>query len=1063
MHKILTLLFLIILVARPQLLADESDFPRGFPRIANFSPADYDADTQNWDIVQDRQGLLYFGNNLGLLVFDGEDWRLYDELNLPTVRALAIAEDGKIFAGGIGDLGYFFPDSTGALTYQSLVPQIPANRRDFSDVWQVAVIDDNVYFNVETYILIWHRQQQSFSVVNSANTFHLMFHCNGKVFVKEWNKGLQMLRGNQLANVPGGEIFTDRKIYAVLPFADEPGSCLFVTRSVGMIKYDGTTFTPFPSAAERFLRENLVYVPGLVLNDGNFLLGTLNDGAIAIDQNGQVVHLFDHDKGLINPVINSMYQDHSGGIWLATDNGLSRLEYDANVAYFDARSNYSSSAYNLISHRGIIYAATTNGVYFLEPLTSQFQQLANSRNLSFTFLKMEGVLLVGTLDGLYEIEKNRLFPIRLSLGNEYDTNKITRSRIDSNRVFIGAVGLWSMYKQNGHWIDEGNILHIEDIINGVAEDNSGVLWVSSNVSGSYRVRPKILPSGRLEVPATDIQLLDASRSSVSEELFVRKIRDQIFFLGEESFFRYDATNDRFYRDSTFAGILAGTEDSNQFYVREDRWQRLWLSLGDGPLLGHIGENGTYQWLREPFKRFAKEIIVDIYPESKDVVWFSTTTNVIRYDFAEFSSPRHDFTPLLRRVEIKGDSTIFYGNGASALATPQIDYKYNSLRFTFAAPSYGDVEANSYRTFLQGYDERWQGWGSANQKEYTNLAPGQYEFSLQFRNAFTEVSKVKSFRFAILPPWYRTWAAYIAYGLLLALGIFVVDRVQRKRLLAKERAKRKMQAAEHRAENAELRSKAREAEKKALQIENARKSRELEEARKLQLSMLPRDIPALDNLDMAFFMQTATEVGGDYYDFVRHGDSGLRLAIGDATGHGMKAGTMVAMMKTLFTSAASDDSLLAFFNLANTTFKNMQLERVLMGFAMLEITPGQATLINAGMPPLFLYTARDKKVEEVDLTGMPLGALQTLPLNSKSIALASGDALLMLSDGLPELVNADGEMFGYERIADLFTDIGHLPAEAIVEHLHHEGEKWRGQRDIDDDITFIAVKVKHSLL
>ena len=91
-------------------------------------------------------------------------------------------------------------------------------------------------------------------------------------------------------------------------------------------------------------------------------------------------------------------------------------------------------------------------------------------------------------------------------------------------------------------------------------------------------------------------------------------------------------------------------------------------------------------------------------------------------------------------------------------------------------------------------------------------------------------------------------------------------------------------------------KATEAEKRALEIENERKTKELEEARQLQLSMLPKELPQLPNLEIAAFMRTATEVGGDYYDFMVNENGILNVAFGDATGHGLQAGTMVTLMK-----------------------------------------------------------------------------------------------------------------------------------------------------------------------
>lgn len=102
-----------------------------------------------------------------------------------------------------------------------------------------------------------------------------------------------------------------------------------------------------------------------------------------------------------------------------------------------------------------------------------------------------------------------------------------------------------------------------------------------------------------------------------------------------------------------------------------------------------------------------------------------------------------------------------------------------------------------------------------------------------------------------------------------------------------------------------RKQAREKElrQKLLEADNARKTKELEEARRVQLSMLPKTIPSVPDVDIRVYMKTAVEVGGDYYDFMPTEDGTLTLAIGDATGHGLQAGMMVTATKSLFNAFA----------------------------------------------------------------------------------------------------------------------------------------------------------------
>ena len=159
-----------------------------------------------------------------------------------------------------------------------------------------------------------------------------------------------------------------------------------------------------------------------------------------------------------------------------------------------------------------------------------------------------------------------------------------------------------------------------------------------------------------------------------------------------------------------------------------------------------------------------------------------------------------------------------------------------------------------------------------------------------------------------------------------------------------------------------------------------KKKELDEARELQLSMLPKELPKLPNLDIAVYMKTATEVGGDYYDFQVGEDGTLNVALGDATGHGMQAGTLVTLIKGLFTSEVSNKEILNFFNDTSKTIKEINLGRLMMAFSLLKIKGKLLQFSSAGLPPMYIYRKNSKSIEEVDKQGMPLGAMRNFKYN-----------------------------------------------------------------------------------
>jgi serine phosphatase RsbU (regulator of sigma subunit) len=207
----------------------------------------------------------------------------------------------------------------------------------------------------------------------------------------------------------------------------------------------------------------------------------------------------------------------------------------------------------------------------------------------------------------------------------------------------------------------------------------------------------------------------------------------------------------------------------------------------------------------------------------------------------------------------------------------------------------------------------------------------------------------------------------------------------------------------------------EIERRLIEAENLRKTNELNSARDLQLSLLPKQVPLLDNLDNACFMQTATEVGGDYYDFHVSEDNTITAVIGDATGHGLKAGNMVILAKGLFNTLANESDLLHIMNTFNRAIKQMNLHMLTMCMSLIRIKGNNIEYSSAGMPPLHIYRKSTGKIEQLLLKGMPLGAFYDFPYNKISTDIYKGDVILIMSDGLTELFNAQKETYGMEKV------------------------------------------------
>lgn len=249
----------------------------------------------------------------------------------------------------------------------------------------------------------------------------------------------------------------------------------------------------------------------------------------------------------------------------------------------------------------------------------------------------------------------------------------------------------------------------------------------------------------------------------------------------------------------------------------------------------------------------------------------------------------------------------------------------------------------------------------------------------------------------------------------------------------------------------------EIQRARLETENERKTAELENARFLQLSMLPAHLPKLRNVELHGAMFTATEVGGDYYDVILKDDTSAIFAIGDATGHGTEAGFVVAMTKTLFQTLApllpADECL----RKMSATLKDAGLRKKYMCLGLLHVHENKVEWCAAGIPAGIIYRAKTGTIEWLESKGMPLGSVTNFPYQVMQAIMEKGDILVLMSDGLPEQRNPEREQMGMERISDCLTSSAKETPPQIIQNMMQCMAQWSQTEPQHDDVTLLCLK------
>ncbi len=803
---------------------------------------------------------------------------------------------------------------------------------------------------------------------------------------------------------------------------------------------------------------------------------------------------------LSNNFVLSTYIDSTGVLWIGTNTGgLNKLDLYAKkfktITHNPTNPNGLSASLVrsfYMDHRGQLWVGVLDGgLNRFDPKTKQIKHfLSNPRepgslsdnNVYSLYEDRFGVLWVGTENGLNRFNRNDETFTRYhddpkdpsSLSNDFVR---VISEDQSGTLWIGTDfgGLNKYNRKQDNFIsythnpDDPNSLSY-NMVRAIVQDKSGVLWIGTFGGGLNKL----------------VLRKDAGKGKGASEVFVP----------EKPIFTRYTHNPRDKNSLSNNSIQSMYVDDNGI---------LWIGTFGGGLNRFDPKTEKFEYFTEANSELPNNVIYGVLGDDKGNIWVSSNRGISKYIPKSNTFINYDIDDGLQSKEFNGQACYKNGNGDMFFGgingfnvfhpdsikdnpyEPQIaitDFKLfgesvpigenfplkkhisetneirlthwqNNISFDFVALHYNQPEKNKYSYILVNYDQAWHSTGSRRSATYTNLDPGEYFFRVRgSNNDGVWNKKGATIRIIITPPWWKTTWAYIAYALSVIALFFITHRAQKIVVVRRERSRAQIR-------EAELRAQAAEAQARAFQAENERKTIELEKARRLQLSMLPKQLPNVPDLDIAVHMQTATEVGGDYYDFHLDEKGCLTVVIGDATGHGLNAGTMVSVIKGLFIANVSQTDIKTFFENCTRTIKQLHLGNLYMALALVKIEKNELIASAAGMPPIYIYRNRTKTVDEIVLKGMPLGAFDDFSYQDKCIKLEEGDSILLLSDGLPELFNEQKEMFDYHRVKETFEKIGHENPEKIIDSFIDIAEQWRNGRAQDDDVTFVVLKVKEN--
>jgi serine phosphatase RsbU (regulator of sigma subunit) len=237
--------------------------------------------------------------------------------------------------------------------------------------------------------------------------------------------------------------------------------------------------------------------------------------------------------------------------------------------------------------------------------------------------------------------------------------------------------------------------------------------------------------------------------------------------------------------------------------------------------------------------------------------------------------------------------------------------------------------------------------------------------------------------------------------------------------------------------------------------------ELELASEIQKSLLPSFKPSSEQFDIAAMSRSATQTGGDYYDWQELEDGRLLVSLADVTGHGIGPAMVTAACRAYVrANAEGQGGLVGIIKTVNTLLHRDLTDGKFVTIALIELDPAKhrGTFVSAGHGPNFFVRAHGGEVEAVGSQGLPLGLLEDPEVEAPiEFELNPGDAVVLTSDGFFEWSNLNGEQFGTERLTEVIRENRNQAAEDIIAAMDQAVTNFVGSREQDDDMTAVVIR------
>lgn len=1035
----------------------QNDYNYGDFNVRNFSTNEYKGVAQNWDIIQSNDDFIIIANNSGILHFDGTVWTKIKLKNEEGARSLTKDKNGDIFVGGNNEFGKLYYDKNGVISYQKLSNALDSI--DIGEIWYTIPVNGNINF-ISTEKIYSYSENGQIKITafpkGMINMKSIRFEDKIISYVKNDSSGNCIIYdGNSLKEIGNSSSF-------IIRFFFKSNNINYVIDKSGVIKElieKNNSYKLSDIGLSLDAPEDL-NIFSIAINKSFIAVGTSGRGIFLFDKKGIFIRSFKEDEGLINLQIRELYFDHNNNLWSCNDNGISLIDLSSPITKFDGNNGITSTTEDLYFSDKATYLATRSDL-FKEELINNKKHFNNTGIFNMEVFQIkdfkfsDGIIktLVISNDGIYELSNGE----NILIGKIWAWD-LSQSTSNPDRIWVGldGDGITSLLYKNGEIKIErdfykgtsGEVRKVIEFENKVfyAVKNKGVHILDTTKSQDQNVIKGLIPH-------------DTKNGGQYQQFTINVFQNKLFVGTDNGL--YTIENDKLVPFSDEFNLI----NLKIHRIFNDNDSKLWLVLirnNDQPdestEIGYIEFTPNGQsYISYPFKAVSKEVIQAVNKDMDGIVWFAGLKEIYMYNPETKVNFTDSFKTYISSVLISDSIFISYVDFATDYNN-QIKYNSNTVTFNFTTPSYVGGISNRYSHYLEGIDTKWTEWDNESEATFQRLQEGHYTFHVKAKNYYGIESQEAEFKFTILPPWYRTWWAYIIYFIATVIFIYIIIKLSIRRV--KEQNEKLEKIVEERTAKVELQK--HEIEEKNRDIVDS-----IKYAKRIQNTILPTNERLNSILDNYFIIYRPKDiVSGDFY-WADDLDGKSYFSAIDCTGHGVP-GAFV--------------SIVGFNGLKRTVneFKHRQPAKILdkLTDIVIETFSASESHLKDGMDmslcsldyktlklefagannPLILI--RNGELIEVKGNKQPIGDFERrVPFTNHEIQLEKGDNIYLFTDGYADQFGGPkGKKFKLKTLKNLLLEMSTLPINMQKSKLEIAFNEWKGNIEQLDDVCLIGIKI-----